>query len=211
MPSRYRAHVQTGMSWFSGLASVPALIGMGMCRHTLRIPRVSNRYLTKLFLTNSGAATKMDPINGWKWVFRTQLIVNGVICLGFLLIYHVSLVSRSSRTEAVSNSPISMHSPLPEPKLSSPSASGSPLSTGSGTSCCLLAWSPYLWALRGQATRTMAGRTHMPTHVSRLVLSDLGLVSCMNGRVAMTDSSTSMCCRVTILWYSLTCMFSSSQ
>ncbi|KAJ9120896.1 hypothetical protein QFC22_002831 [Naganishia vaughanmartiniae] len=63
MPSRYRAHVQTGMSWFSGLASVPALIGMG-------------------------AATKMDPINGWKWVFRTQLIVNGIICLGFLLIYH---------------------------------------------------------------------------------------------------------------------------
>lgn len=43
MPSRYRAHVQTGMSWFSGLASVPALIGMGMCRHTLRIPRVSNK------------------------------------------------------------------------------------------------------------------------------------------------------------------------
>ncbi|KAJ9091270.1 hypothetical protein QFC19_009180 [Naganishia cerealis] len=35
-----------------------------------------------------GAATKIDPISGWKWVFRTQLITNGLICLGFLLVYH---------------------------------------------------------------------------------------------------------------------------
>jgi hypothetical protein len=75
------------MSWFSGLASVPALIGMGMYRYTFRMRESSNEALS---LRLSGAATKMDPINGWKWVFRTQLIVNGVICLGFLLIYHVS-------------------------------------------------------------------------------------------------------------------------
>ena len=84
MPSRYRAHVQTGMSWFSGLSSIPALIGMG------KIPASMSKLLL-LTSCKQGAAIKADPISGWKWVFRTQLITNGIICVGFLLLYHVSI------------------------------------------------------------------------------------------------------------------------
>jgi hypothetical protein len=84
MPSRYRAHVQTGMSWFSGLASVPALVGMG------KIRALTETLSFCLYPFSPGAAINADPINGWKWVFRTQLITNGIIAVGFFLLYHVS-------------------------------------------------------------------------------------------------------------------------
>lgn len=91
MPSRYRAHVQTGMSWFSGLSSIPALIGMGK-RPTWK------PFVPLLTSYHKGAAIKADPISGWKWVFRTQLITNGIICVGFLLLYHVSTCLSTDET-----------------------------------------------------------------------------------------------------------------
>ncbi|KAK4051412.1 hypothetical protein OIV83_002896 [Microbotryomycetes sp. JL201] len=62
LPSRIRAHVQTAVNWVSGLASIVALIAMG-------------------------AATQNDPVNGWRWVFRTLLILNGLIFIGFAAFY----------------------------------------------------------------------------------------------------------------------------
>ncbi|KAK4057263.1 hypothetical protein OIO90_001760 [Microbotryomycetes sp. JL221] len=60
--TRYRAHVQTAISWLSGLASILALIGMG-------------------------AANENDHADGWRWVFRTLLILNAIIFLGFAAVY----------------------------------------------------------------------------------------------------------------------------
>jgi hypothetical protein len=38
-----------------------------------------------------GQATANDPVNGWRWVFRTNLIVCGLLAIGFFLLYHVRL------------------------------------------------------------------------------------------------------------------------
>ncbi|KAM0789205.1 hypothetical protein ACM66B_000050 [Microbotryomycetes sp. NB124-2] len=62
LPTKYRAHVQTAINWISGLASIVALIGMG-------------------------GATQNDPVNGWRWVFRTLLVINGLVFLGFAAFY----------------------------------------------------------------------------------------------------------------------------
>lgn len=70
MPSRYRAVVQTVLIAVSGLMSFPALVGMG-------------------------AATVNDPVNGWRWVFRTLTIMNGILVIGFALFYNVSPKSSS--------------------------------------------------------------------------------------------------------------------
>ncbi|KAK4057264.1 hypothetical protein OIO90_001761 [Microbotryomycetes sp. JL221] len=62
LPSNQRAHVQTAVNWVAGLASIAALIGMG-------------------------AANQNDPVNGWRWVFRTLLILDAVILIGFAAFY----------------------------------------------------------------------------------------------------------------------------
>ena len=35
-------------------------------------------------------ATANDPINGWRWIFRTQLVLSAIIFIGFATIYRVS-------------------------------------------------------------------------------------------------------------------------
>ncbi|KAM0789204.1 hypothetical protein ACM66B_000049 [Microbotryomycetes sp. NB124-2] len=62
VPSVYRAYVQTAINWVGGLASIIALIGMG-------------------------AATQNDGVNGWRWVFRTLLILDAIILIGFAAFY----------------------------------------------------------------------------------------------------------------------------
>ena len=39
-------------------------------------------------LVAMSAATIADPINGWRWVFRTFLMFNGILLIGFTLLYH---------------------------------------------------------------------------------------------------------------------------
>jgi hypothetical protein len=51
---------------FSGFSSIPALLGMA-------------------------AATGNDPVNGWRWIFRTQLVISAIVLIGFVLVYRVSL------------------------------------------------------------------------------------------------------------------------
>jgi len=34
-----------------------------------------------------GAATSADPVNGWRWIFRTKLIMECIIIIGFAAIY----------------------------------------------------------------------------------------------------------------------------
>ncbi|KPV74788.1 uncharacterized protein RHOBADRAFT_53726 [Rhodotorula graminis WP1] len=62
MPSVYRAWSQTIVNTVACLASVIALIGMG-------------------------SAIQNDPIDGWRWIWRTALIMNGVLFLGFAFFY----------------------------------------------------------------------------------------------------------------------------
>ncbi|KAK4051413.1 hypothetical protein OIV83_002897 [Microbotryomycetes sp. JL201] len=76
IPSVYRAHVQTAVNWVGGLASIAALIAMG-------------------------AATQNDPVNGWRWVFRTLLILDAIVLIGFAAFYFPPprTVSRASLLE----------------------------------------------------------------------------------------------------------------
>ncbi|GAA5854279.1 hypothetical protein JCM9279_005106 [Rhodotorula babjevae] len=62
MPSVYRAWSQTIVNAVASCASVIALIGMG-------------------------AAIQNDPVDGWRWIWRTALILNAVILLGFTFFY----------------------------------------------------------------------------------------------------------------------------
>lgn len=62
VPSRYRSMVQGFLSFFSIGGAYVALLGMG-------------------------AATSNDPENGWRWIWRTQLVCNGVMIIGFALFY----------------------------------------------------------------------------------------------------------------------------
>ncbi|KAH8658501.1 major facilitator superfamily domain-containing protein [Xylariales sp. PMI_506] len=62
VPSIYRSHVQTWVNWFSGFGAIVALLPIT-------------------------AAVNNDPINGWRWVFRMQLIINGVLLVGFAALY----------------------------------------------------------------------------------------------------------------------------
>jgi hypothetical protein len=52
------------LSSLAGLSSIPALLGMA-------------------------AATGNDPVNGWRWIFRTQLVLSAIVFIGFALIYRV--------------------------------------------------------------------------------------------------------------------------
>ncbi|KAG0663204.1 hypothetical protein C6P46_002793 [Rhodotorula mucilaginosa] len=63
LPSVYRAYAQTIVNVVSSSAAVIALIGMGR-------------------------ATAADPVNGWRWVFRTLLIFDAICLLGFVFFYH---------------------------------------------------------------------------------------------------------------------------
>ncbi|BGO92385.1 hypothetical protein NBRC10512_005070 [Rhodotorula toruloides] len=63
VPAVWRAWVQTGLNFSASVGGIVALMGMG-------------------------AATKADPINGWRWVFRTLLIMDGLLLLGFTAFYH---------------------------------------------------------------------------------------------------------------------------
>ncbi|GFZ47214.1 hypothetical protein JCM24511_04957 [Saitozyma sp. JCM 24511] len=38
-------------------------------------------------LMSTGAAMAADPVNGWRWVWRTQLICNGIILIGIAVVY----------------------------------------------------------------------------------------------------------------------------
>lgn len=40
-------------------------------------------------LVAMSAATIADPVDGWRWVFRTHLLFNGILLIGFALLYHV--------------------------------------------------------------------------------------------------------------------------
>ncbi|KAH8083141.1 major facilitator superfamily domain-containing protein [Filobasidium floriforme] len=62
LPSKYRSHAQTAVNCLAGLSSIPALLGMA-------------------------AATGNDPVNGWRWIFRTQLVLSAIVFIGFALIY----------------------------------------------------------------------------------------------------------------------------
>ncbi|GAA6018948.1 hypothetical protein JCM10207_009210 [Rhodosporidiobolus poonsookiae] len=62
MPSAYRAYSQTIVNVAASTASVLALIAMG-------------------------AATHDDALNGWRWIWRTPLIINGVLLIGFACLY----------------------------------------------------------------------------------------------------------------------------
>ncbi|KAF4556637.1 Efflux pump-like protein 4 [Elsinoe fawcettii] len=62
IPGAYRAYGQTIVSWFSGLASLVALLPIG-------------------------AAINADPTNGWRWVFRIKLIMECLVVIGFASIY----------------------------------------------------------------------------------------------------------------------------
>lgn len=42
-------------------------------------------------LMSTGAAMAADPVNGWRWVWRTQLICNGIILIGIAVVYRVSI------------------------------------------------------------------------------------------------------------------------
>lgn len=85
MPSVYRAYSQTvvnvyvlfllielegepdprdGLDSVASTASVIALIAMG-------------------------AAMSADPLNGWRWIWRTALIMNGILLIGFTFFYFV--------------------------------------------------------------------------------------------------------------------------
>lgn len=35
------------------------------------------------------AATGNDSVNGWRWIFRTQLVLSAIVFIGFALIYRV--------------------------------------------------------------------------------------------------------------------------
>lgn len=62
LPSRWRAYAQTVVNVFSSLAAVVALVCMGL-------------------------ASQNDHDNGWRWVFRTRLIMEGILLLGFAFCY----------------------------------------------------------------------------------------------------------------------------
>ncbi|GJN88262.1 hypothetical protein Rhopal_001227-T1 [Rhodotorula paludigena] len=62
MPSVYRAYSQTVVNVVASTASVIALIAMG-------------------------AAMSADPLNGWRWIWRTALIMNGILLIGFTFFY----------------------------------------------------------------------------------------------------------------------------
>lgn len=36
-----------------------------------------------------GAAMSADPLNGWRWIWRTALIMNGILLIGFTFFYFV--------------------------------------------------------------------------------------------------------------------------
>ncbi|GAA6037989.1 hypothetical protein JCM8097_009528 [Rhodosporidiobolus ruineniae] len=63
MPSVYRAYAQTIVNACASTASVIALIAMGQ-------------------------ACSADPVNGWRWIWRVQLIMSGILFFGFLFFYH---------------------------------------------------------------------------------------------------------------------------
>ncbi|SGY34004.1 BQ5605_C002g01577 [Microbotryum silenes-dioicae] len=62
LPSNYRAYAQTVVNGVSSIASVIALIAMSQ-------------------------AVSADPLNGWRWIFRTSLIFDGLLLLGFGFLY----------------------------------------------------------------------------------------------------------------------------
>lgn len=62
VPSRNRAYVQMFVNAFGGLSCLPALLGMG-------------------------AAEVIDPAEGWRWIFRSILIMTGILLLGFGFLY----------------------------------------------------------------------------------------------------------------------------
>lgn len=64
-PSYYRAHVQTAINAFSGLAAVLALVGIG------------------------GIVSVEGP-EGWRWTFRLLFILSAITFLGFAFLYFVS-------------------------------------------------------------------------------------------------------------------------
>jgi hypothetical protein len=47
---------------------------------------LQKRRLTPFF---AAAASQADPVNGWRWVFRTMLLFDGILLLGFGFFYHV--------------------------------------------------------------------------------------------------------------------------
>lgn len=63
VPSRNRPYVQMFVNAVSGLSCLPALLGMG-------------------------AAEVIDPVEGWRWIFRSVLIMSGILLLGFGFLYH---------------------------------------------------------------------------------------------------------------------------
>lgn len=73
VPSRYRSIVQGFLSIISGGGAYAALLGMG-------------------------AATSADTVNGWRWVWRTQLVCNGVLILGFAIFYNPPPRTKSDLT-----------------------------------------------------------------------------------------------------------------
>ncbi|KAM0750503.1 MFS general substrate transporter [Meredithblackwellia eburnea MCA 4105] len=63
LPSAWRSHAQTFVNAVSSISAVIALIGMG-------------------------EASSADAVNGWRWVFRTALMLDGILLLGFGFFYH---------------------------------------------------------------------------------------------------------------------------
>jgi hypothetical protein len=48
------------------------------------------------------AATGNDPVNGWRWIFRTQLVLSAIVFIGFALIYrvgHLLLIDDRTHTD----------------------------------------------------------------------------------------------------------------
>ncbi|WWC64330.1 uncharacterized protein I303_106940 [Kwoniella dejecticola CBS 10117] len=73
LPSRYRALVQ-------GLMSGSGFFGVFIA------------------FMSTGTAIAADPNNGWRWVWRVQLILNGIILLGIVLVYKPPPRTRSAET-----------------------------------------------------------------------------------------------------------------
>lgn len=58
-------------------------------------PRLTGRFSPSvssaaavIALIGMGRATAADPVNGWRWVFRTMLLYDGILLLGFFFFYH---------------------------------------------------------------------------------------------------------------------------
>ena len=85
VPSRYRSWVQTAIGVGASFSAVTALLGMGKFGAV-----VSSLFHVELLSFIPGAAINADPVDGWRWIFRSSLIGNVIITIGFFVFYKVS-------------------------------------------------------------------------------------------------------------------------